>query len=215
MKLTPIIDCGHGGVAKNWYCTPGKRSPNGMPEGWNNRRVGAAVHAELYNRGYRPVDLLKGSPMDVPLGYRIKYINGLTEHLHKQDYPQPVLISIHSNAAGNTWHPARGITTFTGKYSVLGNQIGAFIHVELTKRFSVEGYGEEGTWDMPDRGIKHPTWRHRIAIIQKTVPPAVLLELGFHTNEEDLEIMGRPEYPRRVAVAVANGLDRWQAERGQ
>ena len=46
-----------------------------------------------------------------------------------------------------------------------------------------------------------------LAWIHKTLPPAALIELGFMTNPEELELLQSADYRRRLITAIAGGIE--------
>lgn len=55
------------------------------------------------------------------------------------------------------------------------------------------------------RGVKHGNF----AVIRETTMPAVLVEGGFMTNEEELKNLKDPSYLKRLAWGVAKGIDEY------
>jgi len=201
-----IIDAGHAGDYMGYYQTPGKRSPDGkLKEGANNRRVARAVCGEMTRQGIKHISMIGNSPIDIPLKFRLAWINGLVAHT-KGKY-DPVLLSFHSNAQAGGWGQARGLATWCRDRDKASEDIAQATHEALLR--------EIPAWQDYDRGIKHPKWwdwkgrLHRsayISMVEKPQCPAVLYELGFHTNREDLAIIGGAEHPKNVARGVTGGV---------
>ena len=199
MKRVYILDAGHAGAPLGYYQTPGKRSPDGKHfEGVGNRRVVDALRRELYNNGHKVVDLLGKSPIDVPIKWRINWVKGFCKHAQGLGF-EPVLISIHSNAAGNGWSDARGVATWCHP-SEKSKHLAEMLQAAMVHNLP----------DMPDRGVRTTRWGHRIAMVDKTPCTAVLLELGFHTNRKDLAIMHQKGYARKAAVGLRLALEGWE-----
>jgi N-acetylmuramoyl-L-alanine amidase len=125
-----------------------------------------------------------------------------------------LLVSIHFNAAGNP--EARGTETYvltpggqrsTGDHrsnpadelpTELGNEtdpwnaiLGFQIHDAMV--------GKLGT---VDRGLK----RARFAVLRLTNVPAVLIEAGFLSNEEEASMIASPTRRGEIAESIANGI---------
>ena len=106
MKI--LIDAGHG------IDTPGKRSPDGsFREYLWNREIADIVLNDLAIDGY-DVGLVVTETNDIPLSTRVNRVNAVCAQLGQNNV---VLISIHSNAAGNgkDWMNAKGWSCYTTK----------------------------------------------------------------------------------------------------
>lgn len=55
------------------------------------------------------------------------------------------------------------------------------------------------------RGIKHGNY----AVIRETQMPAILIEGGFVTNEQEMQNLKDPNYLRRLAWGIAKGIDEY------
>jgi N-acetylmuramoyl-L-alanine amidase len=55
------------------------------------------------------------------------------------------------------------------------------------------------------RGVKHGNF----AVIRETNMPAVLIEGGFVTNEEELKKLKDPSYLKKIALGVTKGIDEY------
>ena len=90
MKI--LIDAGHG------IDTPGKRSPDGaFREYLWNREIADLVCEDLGIDGY-DVSLVVTETNEIPLITRVNRVNAICNKYGKDDV---ILVSIHSNAAGN------------------------------------------------------------------------------------------------------------------
>jgi N-acetylmuramoyl-L-alanine amidase len=58
------------------------------------------------------------------------------------------------------------------------------------------------------RQVKVGRWLY---LLRKTTCPSVLIELGFHDNKEDVAIMKQPDYPQRIAKAICDGVEGFEA----
>ena len=52
------------------------------------------------------------------------------------------------------------------------------------------------------RGVKHGN----LAVIRETMMPAVLIEGGFLTNEEEVHKIKSAEYLKKLALGIAQGI---------
>lgn len=194
MKI--LIEPGHGGLDQNGkYVTAGKRMvKDGIVfyEGVNNRRVGKAIVEACLDKGL-DAQLLFDDWRDMSLGTRVALANSI----YFQNNKKVLLISIHSDAAGNgkEWHSASGITTFifdnAGK---LSQRYANVIHNELI--CELDGLTK-------NRGVR----RANFQILRETACPAMLLELGFHTNKEEVQKMLTDEWLQKVVKAISNACE--------
>ncbi len=53
-----------------------------------------------------------------------------------------------------------------------------------------------------DRGLKEESW----FVVRNTKMPAVLVELGFITNQEEAEILDDPAYLKKISEGIYNGV---------
>lgn len=194
MKI--LIETGHGGLDQNGkYVTAGKRMvKDGIVfyEGVNNRRVGKAIVEACLNKGL-DAQLLFDDWRDMSLGTRVALANSI----YFQNNKKVLLISIHSDAAGNgkEWHSASGITTFifdnAGK---LSQRYANVIHNELI--CELDGLTK-------NRGVR----RANFQILRESACPAMLLELGFHTNKEEVQKMLTEDWLQKVVKAISNACE--------
>jgi N-acetylmuramoyl-L-alanine amidase len=195
MKI--LLDLGHGGIdpSTGKYVTAGKRMvKDGITfyEGVNNRRVGKAIVEACLDKGL-DAQLLYDDWRDMKLGQRVALANSI----YFQNNKKVLLISIHSDAAGNgsEWHSASGITTFifdnAGK---LSQRYANVVHNELI--CELEGLTK-------NRGVR----RANFQILRDTACPAMLLELGFHTNKDEVQKMLSNEWLEKVVKAISNACE--------
>lgn len=193
-KVLYIFGAGHGGLDPNTgrYVTAGKRSPkeNGKTllfEGVNNRDNVARIIKGMRKAGLECVDIVDDW-RDISLGERTKRINKLAKTR------KCVFISVHSDGAGNgrDWHAASGISVFKyTKCSSNSTRLAKYMHQELTCNF----YGVA-----KDRGIRSKNFH----MVRETNCPAVLLELGFHTNLKETKRMLTEDWKEKVVKSVVD-----------
>ena len=184
------IDCGHGGLdEKGNYVTAGKRSPHPVDgqwfyEGVNNRIYGKEYAKVLQKFGHEVVFITDPNDYkDVPLSTRVTIANSKDLDL---------LVSIHSNAANNT--NARGYEVFTSQNSGYISNLAADNWIkEMSETFP----------DLRNRGHK----KANFAIIKRTICPAILLELEFHTNDEAVRLLRSWEFRFKTSLVLANAIN--------
>lgn len=105
------------------------------------------------------------------------------------NWPADIFVSLHCNASPN--HNARGTETlyYSGQGRVLGEAVQKNI---LAKVATI------------DRGCKE---RQGLYVLRRTVMPAILVELAFIDNNDDLEVLEN-ELPA-FAGAIAAGIDEY------
>ena len=166
-----IIDNGHG------VSTPGKRSPDGRLLEWQwTRRMARALSGALAGCGVHAELLVPGNE-DVSVMQRCRMVNGLCRH-----YPQAVLVSLHTNAAGDgsRWQSASGWSVFVAEgASGLSGRLAALMYDEARARRVL------GNRVTPACGY----WTARWPILSRTACPAVLTENMFHDNEGDVDFL--------------------------
>jgi N-acetylmuramoyl-L-alanine amidase len=99
-----------------------------------------------------------------------------------------LFVSIHANAISMSRPEVNGIETYY--YSDAGLRLARVIHNSML------------TTGLRDRGIRQA----RFYVLVNTSMPAVLLETGFVTGEEDARMLADPAFRTRMAEAIANGI---------
>lgn len=139
------------------------------------------------------------------LGYRVemtrqedKFIS-LEKRAEMANEKQPdVFVSIHYNSAPSA--QAQGIEVFF--YQSKENKKRAAESKHLAQVILKSVLAET---DAKSRGIKHGDY----AVIRETDMPAILIEGGFVTNEEELERLKNPNYLKKLAWGIAKGVDEY------
>ena len=197
MKI--LIDAGHG------IDTPGKRSPDGsFREYLWNREIADLVLEDLSIDGY-DVGLVVSETNDIPLITRVNRINTVCNQLGTDNV---ILVSIHSNAAGNgkDWMNAQGWSAYTTKGSTRS---------DLAAKCLYDAFEEE----FKDRKIRRdlsdgdPDWEEDFYIIKKTSCPAVLLENFFYDNKEECQWLLQDLTKKRIAKAILKGVQYYYGNR--
>lgn len=175
-----LIDNGHG------TNTPGKRSPwcaaKAKPEiefyeyKWN-REIAKPIVDELVRRGY-DAELLVKEENDISLTERANRVNAFCKKLGAANC---ILVSVHSNAAGNgsEWMKAKGWSAYTTKGTTKSDKLAEALYDEAEKNFK----GRAIRKDMSD-GDRD--WEANFTIIYKSLCPSVLTENFFYDNPDDV-----------------------------
>lgn len=204
MKHLYLLDAGHGGLINGVYQTAGKRSPKFddgtvLYEGVNNRDNAKRIIALLTQHGFECKDIVN-SDADISLSKRVKDAN----EIHKTK--KCVYISIHSDAMGDgtTWQPASGISVYTSKGQTKSDIFASLVIDALEEQFC-----NTVKW-RKDETDKDEDKEENFYVLKETSMPAVLLELGFHTNKEEAKKMLTEDWKNKVCNAILNAVKKWE-----
>lgn len=190
-----LIDAGHG------IDTPGKRSPDGkFREYLWNREIADLVFYGLLGSGIS-AQLVVKETNDVSLRNRVNRVNTVC---NKEGVSNVILVSIHSNAAGNgsAWMNAKGWSCYTTKGVTKSDTIAECLY----DAFEAEFKDRKIRKDMSD-GDRD--WEENFYIIQKSKCPAVLIENFFYDNKEECEWLLKDETKERIALTIVKGIKRY------
>ena len=105
-----------------------------------------------------------------------------------------LFVSIHTNAAGGSgWSSAKGWKAHV--YSAAGK--GAAAAEDMLERVKAAGAAVRSS-----PIVAYPS----LYVLKHTVAPAVLLECGFHTNQEETALLKDDGYRQKLAQAQAYGI---------
>lgn len=102
-----------------------------------------------------------------------------------------LFVSIHINSAKNP--SAQGIETYHYPGSTKGKILANRVHSKIKQSIK----------DFEDRGIKTSS---ALYILRETKCPAILLELGFISNNHDLNLLKQEDIQIEFAKAITNGI---------
>ncbi|MGX4670879.1 N-acetylmuramoyl-L-alanine amidase [Cerasibacillus sp. JNUCC 74] len=105
-------------------------------------------------------------------------------------YLTHVFISVHYNAFADA--SAQGLNTFY--YSNADKELAKHVHRNLTSKVNLQ-----------DRGVVQKNYY----VLRNNTAPAILLELGFITNPDDIRIIQTNQFKREVAEGITNGLQHY------
>lgn len=186
-KLLIILDAGHGGS------DPGACA-NGVIEKVANFNTVMQAKIKLEKAGAKVV-LTRESDIFVSLQARTDYSNKISKQ-----YPEytVLFISIHHNAGGGD--RAEGIYSIT---EGTGKEVAESITKELLAQLgqTQKCYSKRGT--------NNKDYYH---VIRATVMPAVIIEVAFLDNNEDVKICDTVEEQKRNGEIIADGIVRWCGE---
>ena len=187
MSKKVVLDPGHG------VETAGKRSPDGTYlEHEFNLDMAKRLKAHLEHHGVS-VTLTRTTEHDVSIQERANVSNAIGPDL---------FVSLHSNASGDGkgWTAPDGYGIYTSAAGeTAGRNKAAKAILVRAKEAGIKLWGS-GLFHDADDGKKD------IAVLWRTVAPAVLIEHGFHTNKAETEKLQSPEYRALLARVDAKGI---------
>ncbi|CAG9608068.1 N-acetylmuramoyl-L-alanine amidase [Pseudoneobacillus rhizosphaerae] len=168
------------------FHTPGKRTPDGMPE-WVFNSVVVKYMMTLLAE-YQDVAVLR---LDDPTGQ--KDISLAERSDRSVSWGAHVHIDIHANAYGSGWNEANGIETFVYKHTELeSSKLANVVQENLIKYTGLKS-----------RGVKEGNFH----MIRETKAKAkILVEAGFMTNKKEAALLKSDEYRNTVAKAIVDAL---------
>ena len=182
-----VLDPAHGEE------TPGKRSPDGrFREYLWSRMIIEKLSEKLDDAGFC-VRETNTSKKEIGLSNRAGVCNMING--------KKILISIHSNAAGNgvEWKTATGFSVYTTKGKTKSDKV-----AEVLMNGFIKDFPElKARIDMSD-GDKDT--EENFTVIQKANCPAVLIEWMFQDNKDDVEILLSEEYTNRLVDSIYNSI---------
>lgn len=179
MNKKVVLDPGHG------VETAGKRSPDGKYlEHEFNLDMAQRLKAQLERHGVS-VTLTRSTEHDVTLEDRVSVSNAIKPDL---------FVSLHSNASGEGWTDPSGYGIYTSSADdTAGRNKAAKAILKQAADSGVEIWGS---------GLHHS----RLYVLVNTVSPAVLIEHGFHTNINEVELLKTDVYRDFLAMVDAKGI---------
>ena len=171
-----VIDPGHGGNDSG--AVSGK-----VYEKTINLQVGAKL-SELLKKHGGTVHMTRSTDVFLSLDERVNFSNSINPD---------AFISIHANSATAT--SAQGLETFynstNGVMPIESNKLATYIQEELVNSTSAK-----------NRGVK--VANHRVT--RGNNAPAILVELGFISNDADRANLINDNYQNKLATGIFNGL---------
>ena len=191
-NILAIIDNGHG------INTPGKCSPDKSLFEWKwCREIANMLYESLLSDGISAV-LVVPEDIDISLSTRVKRINAFCDEAKKAG-KEPVMISIHINAAGNDgkWHSASGWSGWiASNASIKSKLLARCLYREA------ESLGLKGNRCVP----REQYWVSNFYITKNSKCPAVLTENMFQDNKDDVEYLLSNKGKREIVELHKNAL---------
>ncbi len=148
-------------------------------EEYRMNRIADILENILGKKGYR---VYRNNPYDT-LAQIVEESNRINPNIH---------VAIHSNAGAET---AQGPEIFTNRENTPSDMLANYIYDNILDIYPDREKG---------RGVKYTTSLYEL---RETNAPSVLLEVAFHSNEQDAKwIMENEE---RIAQAIADGIEKF------
>lgn len=182
--ITVVIDPGHGGPDS------GAVGVNGLEEKDVNLSVGLALKQELEHRGARvvmtrKVDRAVAADVEHELAARVDIA---------QTSGGTLFISIHHNARERIEEARIAQGVFIYYYRPQSADLGRMLADPVA--------------DAQGARVRAYVWRS-FHVIRPPAMPSVLVEAGFISNPEEEQKMRAPDYAKRVAMGLADGVERF------
>ncbi len=172
----------------------GGRDPGAVGNGIQEKDVVLPISLDLgralQNMGYN-VYYTRTNDVEIDLEPRV----ALAERINAD-----VFVSVHANslAAGNS--DISGVETYHSRNSTVGRELASYVHSQII--------AATGASDRSVRGAG-------FYVIARTSMPAILVETGFVTNPSEAANLNNPSYQKRMAEAIARGIDQFMRVRGK
>ncbi|WP_271251806.1 N-acetylmuramoyl-L-alanine amidase [Pseudanabaena sp. Chao 1811] len=103
-------------------------------------------------------------------------------------------VSVHVNSLDVNASSVSGVETYHARGSTVGQELARYVHSQII--------ASTGASDRNIRGAG-------FYVIAKTSMPAILVETGYITNPAESSNLTSPNYQRRMAEAIAKGIDQF------
>lgn len=185
-----IIDAGHGGK------DGGAVSVNGSYEKTLNLQVSTNIEEILYLLGY---DIIMTRDHDVELTHSdggTRKMQDLKGRLQiSRDNPDVPFVSIHMNKFPQSKYS--GLQIYYSKNNEQSRIMSSLIREQVIAKIQPEN----------TRGIKKAN--ENIYLLDKITSPAILIECGFLSNEEESRQLDDHVYRMKLSFVIANTLNLW------
>lgn len=192
-----VIDAGHGGF------DGGATALDGTMEKDLNLQIARVLSSVLTVCGFdvtmtRQTDAGLEQATDATI--REKKVSDMHARLALYEEAQ-VVVSIHQNMFGVAKY--HGSQVFYSANHPLSKVLATYVREELIAKVQ------------PDNTRELKAGNTDIFLLHKATKPTVLVECGFLSNAEELEKLKNEEYQRQLAFAIACGVIRYTAEKGE
>lgn len=143
-------------------------------------QIALKLNTALKNNGFETA-MSRATDVFIPLSERAKKAN---------NFNADIFISLHLNSSTNS--NAEGIEFLVYENKGVNNKLASNIQNELIK---IKG--------IVNRGIKE---RKDLAVLNSTRMPAILIEVGFISNNRELTLLRNDIYQNQIVQAINNGI---------
>lgn len=180
-----VVDPGHGG-----YDPGACNTTVGVEEKAVNLSIATALHRSLLWAGHASL-MTRDGDRYVTLSDRVAL-----SRAHRAE----AFVSIHCNAAANK--EARGMEVWTSPGKTAADAMAEAVGVSLAAHFlEVPLRKDDSDGDLDKEG--------RLYVLTMTRCPAVLVECGFVSNDDEARLLQDPERQLAIAEAIALGISKW------
>ncbi|AOY76697.1 N-acetylmuramoyl-L-alanine amidase family protein [Clostridium formicaceticum] len=193
MEKVIIPDPGHGGEDR------ANQGPTGYIEADGVLDIGLRLKELLIKEGY-PIKMTREKDETVALYDRAQMANRWQGRL---------FISLHTNAGTETSNGIETFYTLNNEWQNQQHHQEAKRAAEILQRNLVEATG------LRDRGIKTRLvdnatspihGKDYYAVIRRSNMPAILVEMGFHSNPREEALLKTPAFRQKLAEALLKGM---------
>lgn len=215
-----IIDPGHGGKDPGAI---GNYIDNGNRIQLREKDIVLSVALEVADklkRAYRGKEIILTRSTDEFITLEQRTV--IANEIELQENESIIFVSVHANASFNSkakgfevWYLPPEIRRDLLDVSLLDSDlsdVAPILNTMLEEEITVEsiflaqniqnGLNQTVGSLIEDRGLKEESW----FVVRNAKMPAVLVELGFITNQEEAMILGNKIYLKKVSEGIYNGI---------
>ncbi len=187
-KGTVVVDCGHG---EN---DPGKIGVNGVLEKDINLEIGKMVEKRLKKKGYHVVMTRTEDKILAEEGSTNKKAQDMKARVALINETKPVLaVSVHQNS----YHEPE----------VKGAQV--FYYSHSTEGETAAKAMQEALLSVDADNKRQAKENDSYYLLKRTEVPTIIVECGFLSNPEEADLLSDGEYQKKVADAIAEGVEKY------
>ena len=189
-----IVDAGHGGM-------DGGTQGNGLLEKEWALKIAQALAEDLQQRGFE-VRMTREDDTTLELSDRTEIANEQTNHL---------LVSVHLNYSADP--SVSGIETFYSTTQSLSTTAAIRNEFDAPPGAQLVDLRSELLATAVQENVVQVTGAHNrkkkqqgFYVLRNSIAPAVLVECGFVSNQQEAEHIVKSSYRKRLARGIANGI---------
>ncbi len=190
-KKIIVLDAGHGGE------DGGAKSESGIIEKDLNLLITMKVKEMLESNGYKVIltrdsDIMLGQCEGTFKKKKVADIYKRVEVVNKSN--ADMVISIHMNSFPEGKYS--GFQTFYKRNCVYSSEIAKNIQQCMLNETNIQN----DRVSMEIKGVK---------LIESSTIPAILVECGFLSNENEANLLNTEEYQNKIAKGIVDGISKW------